>query len=121
MTIRVLVVDDEHPVRRLLRKMLEKAGMEVVEADGKGALPALHGQQFDLVLVDLFMPDCDGIELIRQLRSVSSNQKIVAMSGGGRWNNMNLLPIARQLGANAALPKPFEEAELLATINRLFA
>lgn len=117
---RILLVDDEEPVRKLVRRMLEKAGMEVVEADGEGTLRALQGQQFDLVLLDLFMPDCDGIELIRQLRRESSSTKIVAMSGGGR-NNVDLLPVARQLGANEALPKPFDQEKLLATINRALA
>lgn len=118
---RILVVDDEPAMRKLVRRILDKAGMEVVETDGEEALLVFLAQEFDLVLLDLFMPGRDGIELLREFRREWSTVKIVAMSGGGLRGTVDLLTVARALGAKETIRKPFTPAELLAAVNRVLA
>jgi DNA-binding NtrC family response regulator len=116
--MRILVVDDDRTVRNAVRVMLEEAGMEISEAtNGAEALRALRRHGADVVLCDLFMPEQDGMEFLRELRPRSSGVRVVAMSGGGNFHGtVDLLPVARFLGAVAVLPKPFNQHELRAAI-----
>jgi CheY-like chemotaxis protein len=116
---RILVVDDDADVRAAVRAILEDAGHEVVEAvDGAAGLRAYRDARFELVLCDLFMPDVDGIELIRTLRRGSPNSKVIAMSGGSFDGTLDLLDLAPYLGAVEVLPKPFSLDELVRAIER---
>lgn len=112
----VLLIDDEEQVRTLFRTALEESGFRVLSAEhGKQGLSLFEREQIDLVLVDIFMPGMDGLELIQLLRSTRPDCKIVAMSGGsGDWN---YLDAAQHLGANATLKKPFSLQELLETVS----
>lgn len=85
--------------------------------------PRLPGEQFDLLFCDLFMPNREGLETIRELRRWFPGLKIVAMSGGGGGcrSRAELLHVARLMGADAALSKPFGRANLLAAINQALA
>ena len=117
---RILVVDDDADVRAAARAILEDAGHEVVEAvDGAAGLRAYRDASFDLVLCDLFMPDVDGIELIRTLRRGSPNVKVIAMSGGAFDGTLDLLDLAPYLGAAEVLPKPFSLDELVRAVERV--
>ena len=101
----LLVIDDDAQTRELFRTTLETAGYRVLTADsGQAGLRLLQHQAVDLILVDIFMPAMDGLELIRRLRALPSIRNIIAMSGGmGEWD---YLDIAKRLGANQALRKP---------------
>jgi len=114
---RVLVVDDDADARAVARAILEHAGIEAV--DGAAALRAYRDVGADLVLCDLFMPDMDGLELIRQLRRESPVVKIIAMSGGGFHGTVDMLDVARHLGAAETLPKPFSLHELVQAVERV--
>src|SRR2546422_179515 len=82
---RILVMDDDELLRGALRVVLEAAGYEVIEAaDGNAGLRLEREQSADLVLVDIFMPERDGLEVIRALRTEIPQPKIIAMSGGGQ-------------------------------------
>src|SRR5882672_836694 len=82
---RILVIDDDGLLRSALRIALEAAGYEVIEAaDGNAGLRRQREQGADLVLVDIFMPEGDGFEVIRALRAAIPQPQIVAMSGGGQ-------------------------------------
>ena len=71
-TARVLIVDDEHSLRRLLRLYLEKEDYEVVEADdGLDALSLLRRGGLDLALIDVMLPELDGFEVVRRIRTES--------------------------------------------------
>ena len=84
-SVRILVVDDESVMRRVIRSVLEEAGYRVLLAsDGKAALKLLGKHSVELVLTDLVMPEVEGIELIREISSRYTGTKIIAMSGGGR-------------------------------------
>jgi DNA-binding response OmpR family regulator len=115
--MRILVIDDEPALRELIRRMLEPAGHQVIEApDGKAGMKAFKAQQFDVVVTDVVMPEKEGIETIMEMRRLNQTMRIVAISGGGRIKNMDFLKLARGLGADATLPKPFRKDELLAVV-----
>ncbi len=118
---RILVMDDDGTLRGAIRVALEAAGYEVLEAaDGNAGLRLQREQGADLVLVDIFMPERDGLEVIRALRRAEHPQPtIVAMSGGGRTGQIEVLEAAAALGASRTLVKPFEPRQLLKVIREL--
>jgi CheY-like chemotaxis protein len=116
---RVIVLDDDPSVRTMTRILLEEAGLDVVEAaDGTAAIRAFRDLGADLVLCDLFMPGLDGLEVIRTLRREFPSVKVIAMSGGGFGGTLDLLSVARHLGAAEILHKPFTQQSVLAAIER---
>jgi DNA-binding response OmpR family regulator len=108
----ILLIDDEAQVRGIFQVALEEAGYRVLTAEnGKHALHLLEHQELDMILVDIFMPDMDGLELISLLRKTRPASKIIAVSGGsGKWN---YLKTAKCFGADDTLKKPFSLQELL--------
>jgi two-component system, chemotaxis family, chemotaxis protein CheY len=117
---RILIVDDDPVLRRALRDVLEAAGYDVTDAaDGDAALRSYGERGADLVLVDLFMPKRDGLEVIQTLRAAIPRPLIVAMSGGGRIGQIEVLRAAAAFGAARTLRKPFEWRDLLATTREL--
>lgn len=117
---RILVIDDDDLLRFSLRAMLERWGYEVVEAtDGAVGLRVIGECQPDLVLLDVLMPHCDGIEVLLEIRKLPVDTRIVAMSGGGMVGKLDYLRVAEHLGADASLSKPIKWTTLLATIEEL--
>lgn len=115
--MRVLVIDDDAPLRKAIRRMLESAGHEVVEAaDGRAGLEAFRAHAPDTVVTDIFMPQQEGIGTIRGIRALSPQVHIVAISGGDRTGNADVLRMAKLLGATATLAKPFQRQELIACV-----
>ena len=116
---RILVVDDQASLRSALGKMLTLAGYEVIlAADGAEAIRLWRERRPDLVIVDLFMPEKDGIETIVELRAFSSSIPIIAMSGGGAGHRVDILQDARLLGAVATIEKPFERQAMMDLVAR---
>jgi CheY-like chemotaxis protein len=112
--IRIVVADDEAGVRGFLREVLELEGYEVIEAaNGKQAVEAINEGHVDLVIMDLVMPEQEGIETILALRKIAPRIQIIAISGafGGE-----LLNGAKILGAVACLMKPIRVESLLVTV-----
>jgi two-component system, chemotaxis family, chemotaxis protein CheY len=113
----VLVIDDDEAVRSSLEMLLEAYGYEVVLArDGRQGMAAFRANTPEVALVDLMMPVQDGIETIVQIRREWPDAYIIAMSGGARIGNWDGLAVARELGADHAIEKPFEADELLAIL-----
>jgi CheY-like chemotaxis protein len=114
----VLVVDDEEQVRQLIREALEQAGYEVEEAsDGKEGLKRYRSRPTDLVIMDILMPDQDGLETIMTLHREFPNSRVIAMTGGSEVIGiLNFLDVAKMLGANRTLQKPFEVKALLEAV-----
>ena len=104
----------------MLRQALERAGYEVVEAgDGNEGLQSFREAPTDLIITDILMPEKEGLETIIDLRRDFPEVKIIAMSGGGRTGNLNFLEIARRLGAQHTLQKPFGLQEMLQAVREL--
>jgi len=114
----ILIIDDDDSLRDSLRRTLRKQGYVIMEAsDGWLGLKQLERQAVDLVLLDLFMPDKDGLETIGELRRTHPGIKIIAMSGGGFRGKVDMLPMAKMLGARRTLTKPFTREQLLEAVD----
>jgi len=117
-----LVVDDDPDLLQSLRVLLESYEYQVImAANAAAAIAAVSAQSPDLVLTDIYMPDADGFELINALRRHNVTVPVIAMSGGGRVGNYDNLSIATHLGAAAVIDKPFSNASLIETIERVLA
>lgn len=116
---RILLAEDNDIVAETLMLVLEAKGYETRRvANGVEALSTFDAVRPDVLITDLMMPGTDGIELIRQLRRLYPRLPIVAISGGGRAGNLNLLDMVRNLGADATLAKPIRPDDLTAAIRR---
>ena len=116
-TSKILVVDDESDIRRLLQEILTEEGYEVeVAADAGQARAARARQTPDLVLLDIWMPDTDGITLLREWSNEASDAcPVVMMSGHG---TVDTAVEATRLGAYDFVEKPLSLAKLLRTVER---
>ena len=108
----ILIIDDEEPVRALLRTTLEAAGYEVTEAaNGRIGLALYRHRQMDLVITDIVMPELNGLDMLLELTREFLHAKVIAISGaGGEQNNLD---VAKLLGARRTLQKPFSMRQLL--------
>jgi len=104
----------------MLRQKLEPEGYQVETApNGKVGLRIQEENPCDLVITDIFMPEKEGIETIRELRRDFPDVKIIAMTGGFRYGPEELLEAARMLGAHRTLSKPFKLKEMQLAIDEL--
>ncbi len=120
----ILVVDDEPVIGSTIRQVLEKAGHHVVYIlDGQTALARVRGDdRFDIVITDMFMPEVDGFQLIKAVKQHSPATRAIAMSGGGTYMNAGeVTAMARRVGANAVLEKPFTPQDLMDCVKRVQA
>lgn len=127
----VLIIDDEVEVGHALRRVLERAGYSVttVTTSAEG-LEAFDRKPVDIVITDIIMPKTHGIDVIKAIRAKGTPTRIVAISGGGNFGPVDYQPeaitttaylaAAKQAGADEALTKPFDKADLLAVLKRLF-
>lgn len=116
----VLVVDDDPGMRDMIRDWLTPHGYNLLCADsGKEGTKIFRRERVDLVLLDVFMPDQDGIEVLMELRRIAKGAKVVMMSGGGVMKLDQVLKLAGKLGATETLCKPFTPIELTQTVDRL--
>ena len=116
----ILIVDDDKAIRLMMRNILEAAGHEIHdEADGRPGEAAVGRRLPDLLITDIIMPDQEGVGLIMNLRQKYKDLKILAISGGGRLSHTDYLQMAKRLGANATLAKPFRRDALLAAVREL--
>jgi DNA-binding NtrC family response regulator len=115
---RILVVDDEAPIRAMLAQMLETEGYEVHTAEhGEEGLDLVRKIVFDLVITDMIMPVKFIMELIRDY----PDMKILAISGGGAIKAERYLTMAGYLGDIATLEKPFKREVLLEMVRSKLA
>jgi len=117
MMAKILVVDDEPKLGRVLTEMLEGAGHAVTRATaGREALELVHAHRYDVVLTDLRMPDVDGMAVLREVRAVSPDSEVVMMTAHATAQNA---VDAMRAGAVDYLIKPFAMEELRIRIARL--
>lgn len=117
---RILVVDDEKPVREALAILLRHEGYRVVVAEcGHAAVEAIEVFTFDLLIVDIFMPGMNGLETIKVFYDNSPSVPIIAMSGyasGTGFVDSDFFQTAMEFGATCCLRKPFSREQLLDAI-----
>ena len=121
---RILLIDDDLDVRALIQRELEAAGHEVRSApNGAEGLALQRASPSELVVTDIFMPEKEGLETIRELREQFPDVKVIAISGGGRIGTptWRIAVVARELGVVAVLDKPFDAGVLLKSIDSALA
>lgn len=113
----VLVVDDDEPIRDILREALENAGHRVVTAnDGRDALRVYHAQRPDVVITDIVMPRRSGIDLVLELSRLSPQPKVIAISG---VTGKDFLDAAREANVARTFVKPFDVLEVARVATQL--
>lgn len=116
---KILLIDDDEMLRRVLSKALGHAGHTIIQAaDGQQGLELARVTGVDLVITDLVMPVREGVETILHLRREKPTLPIIAISGDGS-NSKLYLEIAAKIGAKRILPKPFTPPELLALVDEV--
>jgi CheY-like chemotaxis protein len=117
----ILIVDDDEAVRDATKIMLEANGFDVVAlADGKSGISAIKDRQFDLAIVDLFMPGMDGLATTKAIHRLNPVLPIISVSGfmfGGSCPEMpNFQAMAAEAGAISTLYKPFRPQQLIQAV-----
>ncbi|MGD9159204.1 MAG: response regulator [Desulfobacteraceae bacterium] len=113
----ILIVDDEEQMRLALRRMLEREGYSVREAEnGDKAIRIHREKQADLIITDIIMPDKEGLGTIVELKSEFPYTKIFAMSGGGKNSPEQYLRMANGLGVDKVFIKPFNREDILSAV-----
>ncbi len=116
----ILIMDDDSSVQKLFTQFLTGHGYKVeCAANGIAGLETMHWFNPDLLIVDIMMPEMDGLEVVQEIRRWNSELPIIAVSGGMRDGNMNFVSFAKEFGANAIFEKPVSLADLLASVRAL--
>lgn len=120
---RILIADDDRVVRAMMSYLLGTKGHAVVEAaSGREGLARIVSESFDLLIVDIFMPDMDGLETITRVLKHNAALPILVVSGmtfrssSGSTEPPDFLGMATKLGAVRSLRKPFRASELLTAV-----
>ena len=119
----ILIADDDDAVQQIIKILLQRSGHQVTGAnDGRTALKVFRESEFDLLIVDIFMPGMDGLETMKQVHEYRPSVPIIVISGHGfsaRYaTSPDFLTMATKLGAACSLQKPFKSAVLLENIAR---
>ena len=113
---KILVVDDERPISDIIKFNLTKEGYEVVTAfDGREALEQFEAEKPDLVILDLMLPELDGLEVAKTIRKTSSVPIIMLSAKDSEFDKV----IGLELGADDYVTKPFSNRELQARVKAL--
>lgn len=113
---RLLIVDDEEMIRKLIRKYAEFEGHEVIEAcDGMDAVTKFRNSHFDLIVMDIMMPELDGFSACREIRKISNVPIIMLSARGEEYDKIN----GFEIGIDDYVVKPFSPKELLLRINAI--
>jgi len=115
---KILLVDDEAAIRRMARAVLGEEFYEITEeGNGLDAQARLEKQKFDLIITDIIMPGCDGIDLAIDVRSKHPDTKIIIMSG--RVRSAHYFDLAEKLGATRVVEKPFDTEAFRKVVHEL--
>lgn len=118
--MRVLVADDVEVMRISLELALSSAGHEVVTTHtGQTAVALLRESAFDAAVLDLWMPDGDGLSVLRRIRAEQPSLRVFVVTGGGPRLPIEAAALISEVwGAERVFIKPFDEAELLAALDK---
>lgn len=115
--MKILLIDDDNLIRRSVARVLLANGHEVFTAeDGARGMELFHREHPELIVTDIYMPQQEGIETILTIRRENHDVKIIAISGGGNSGTTDSLYMAKLLGADAVIQKPFRTDQLLEAI-----
>ncbi len=114
----ILVIDDNEAICETLEIFFKKKGFNVLTAgDGNRGMTLLNDNHVDLVILDIIMPEKDGVETILDLKESSSKIPIIAISGGRKLPPEVYLKTAKELGVKYTFRKPFDRNDLLLAVN----
>ena len=115
-----MIVEDQAEFREMLKEaLLRRKYSIIVASDGKEAMLKFKASIVDLVVTDILMPEEDGLKVIMKLKEIKPGIKIIAISGGGKAGPGNYLNLAKALGADDILSKPFSLNTLISRIEEL--
>jgi DNA-binding response OmpR family regulator len=118
--MKILVIDDDDRMRRMIGRILRLGGHQVVASpDGVSGMRVFREERPEIVVTDIIMPEQEGLGTIMMMRRERPDVKVIAMSGGGRIGNLDVLDAARTLGASDVIGKPFKPRDFLSRINRI--
>ena len=119
----ILIINDDELMRGFLRELFTREGFTIREAqDGAAGIQAFKDEASDAVITDLYMPEADGIEVLREIRKESKEVKIVAISGGTTGGGRtDILQVMQDLGVDRTLQKPFKPEEMVSLVKELLA
>ncbi len=119
--MKILLIDDEPALNKVLSNMLRDVGHQVYQAfNGLEGLEQLRNNpEINIIITDIIMPEKEGLEFIHEIRQKYQDLKIIAMSAGGKISGENYLQLAKNLGADQILKKPFKRKELLERIDKI--
>ncbi len=116
---RILVVDDEDALRTVLSSELEGEGYKVASAsDGAEAIDILKKDEFDLILLDIKMPNVDGFEVLKFVKETHPDTKVIMLTGFADLKNAIE---SKKLGAEDFVSKPYDLVDLLTTVERVLS
>ncbi|GIN90825.1 sporulation initiation phosphotransferase F [Siminovitchia terrae] len=111
---KVLIVDDQFGIRTLLNEVLQKEGYEIFQAaNGLQALSVTEQYAPDLVLLDMKIPGMDGLEILKKMKEINSDIKVIIMTAYGE---LDLIEQTKKLGALAHFSKPFDIEEIRSAV-----
>jgi len=116
---KILIVDDEKQINNILSRYLKKNYQVSIAENGLQALSLLKKETFNLIIMDVIMPEKEGIETLIEIKNTYPNIKIIMMSGGGKIGPQSYLKIAKAVGADEVIEKPFELSDLHNIIKKL--
>ena len=118
----ILIIDDDPKMHDLLKHYLRDEQLEVLTAsDGEEGLRMHESNNVDLVIIDIFMPNMDGIQTIMEMKQQYIDIKILVISGGGEFTGLEYIKQAKALGASEALVKPFTQKDFLSTVQKMLS
>lgn len=116
----ILIIDDDLIVLNLFEQFLSSDGFSVsVAKDGREGLDLMKKQKPDLIITDIMMPEVDGLEMIREIRSQHPEISVIAISGGMKGAQINFLPHAKKFGACRVFEKPVSLFHLRTAVREL--
>ncbi|WP_031484700.1 response regulator [Maridesulfovibrio frigidus] len=119
---KILIIDDDPKMRDLLKHYLKKEQATILFApDGEEGIQLFADHEIDLVILDIFMPNMDGIQTIIEIKQKKTDSKIIVISGGGEHTGLEYIKQAKALGAKEALVKPFTKADFLKTVHGMMS
>lgn len=117
MAYRILIVDDDTTLAAMLAEFLRNEGFRATSvSNGSAALSQLLSERFDLVILDIMLPDYNGLDLLRELRKTNARQPVMMLTARGEAIDRIL---GLELGADDYLPKPFDPREMLARVRAI--